>query len=148
MKSKFRRICLKLLLQTTLTSSLSFYLYQKDERALPGYLLTKFSPPPPQDIKRLWFLPRPKIFSLLVLLHCLSRVSVSLQLQKVKRASLKRIVRGKALPLRTVAAQGEGRYSSLLIYDLGIRWGEWLASRPGRALPPEKDLPGILWIGG
>jgi hypothetical protein len=26
----------------------------------------------------------------------------------------------------------------LLIHDLGIRWGEWSASRPGRALPPEK----------
>jgi hypothetical protein len=26
----------------------------------------------------------------------------------------------------------------LLILDLGTRWGEWSASRPGRALPPGK----------
>jgi hypothetical protein len=29
----------------------------------------------------------------------------------------------------------------LLIHDLGSRWGEWSASRPGRALPPEKGPP-------
>jgi hypothetical protein len=38
---KFRRVCHKRLLLTTLTSSLSFYPYQKDERALPGYLLIR-----------------------------------------------------------------------------------------------------------
>jgi hypothetical protein len=26
----------------------------------------------------------------------------------------------------------------MLIHDLGTRWGEWSASRPGRALPPGK----------
>jgi hypothetical protein len=51
-RTKFRRLCLKLLLPTILTSSLPFYPYQKDERALPGYFLTRrsFSP---SDIKRL-----------------------------------------------------------------------------------------------
>jgi hypothetical protein len=29
----------------------------------------------------------------------------------------------------------------LLILDLGIRWGEWSASRPGRALAPGKGPP-------
>jgi hypothetical protein len=56
--SGFCRLCFKLLPPTILTSSLSFYPYQKDERALPGYLLTRrsfFSPP---DIKRLSLSPR------------------------------------------------------------------------------------------
>jgi hypothetical protein len=29
----------------------------------------------------------------------------------------------------------------LLILGLGNRWGEWSASRPGRALPPGKGPP-------
>jgi hypothetical protein len=29
-----------------------------------------------------------------------------------------------------------------------LRWGEWSASRPGRALPPGKGLPGTHWVGG
>jgi hypothetical protein len=29
----------------------------------------------------------------------------------------------------------------LLILYLGTRWGDWSASRPGRALPPGKGLP-------
>jgi hypothetical protein len=29
----------------------------------------------------------------------------------------------------------------LLIHDLGTRWGEWSASRPGRALTPGKGPP-------
>jgi hypothetical protein len=37
MKTKLRRLCVKLLLLTTLTSSLLFCPYHKDERALPGY---------------------------------------------------------------------------------------------------------------
>jgi hypothetical protein len=37
----FCRLRLKLLLPTILTSSLSLYPYQKDERALPGYPLTR-----------------------------------------------------------------------------------------------------------
>jgi hypothetical protein len=49
--TKFCRLCLKLLLPTILTSSLPFYPYQKDERALPGYLLTRCSFSP-SDIKR------------------------------------------------------------------------------------------------
>jgi hypothetical protein len=31
--------------------------------------------------------------------------------------------------------------SLLLILNLGTRWGEWSASRPGRALPPGKGPP-------
>jgi hypothetical protein len=38
--TKFCSLCLKLLLPTILTPSLPFYPYQKDERALLGYLLT------------------------------------------------------------------------------------------------------------
>jgi hypothetical protein len=32
----------------------------------------------------------------------------------------------------------------LLIHDLGTRWGEWSASRPGRALPPGKGPPVLI----
>jgi hypothetical protein len=35
-------LCLKILLLTNITSSLSFYPYQKDERAKPGNLLTRW----------------------------------------------------------------------------------------------------------
>jgi hypothetical protein len=41
--TKFCRLSLIFLLPTILTSSLQFYPYQKDERALPGYLLTRCS---------------------------------------------------------------------------------------------------------
>jgi hypothetical protein len=32
-------------------------------------------------------------------------------------------------------------------FDLGTRWGEWSASRPGRLTPRER-APGTHWIGG
>jgi hypothetical protein len=32
-----------------------------------------------------------------------------------------------------------GEVQLLLILDLGITWGEWSVSRPGRALPPGMD---------
>jgi hypothetical protein len=35
----------------------------------------------------------------------------------------------------------------LLIHDFGTRWGEWSASRHGRALPQAKD-PNTHWTGG
>jgi hypothetical protein len=58
MKTKFHRVCLKLLLLAILASLLPFYPYQKDERELPGYLLTRcsFYPLHP-DIKLLSLLP-------------------------------------------------------------------------------------------
>jgi hypothetical protein len=58
MKTKFRRVCFKLLLLAILTSLLPFYPYQKDERALPGYPLTRcpFYPLHP-DVKFLSLLP-------------------------------------------------------------------------------------------
>jgi hypothetical protein len=37
---------------------------------------------------------------------------------------------------------------ALLILDLGTRWGEWSASRPGRAFTPGERTPGIRWTGG
>jgi hypothetical protein len=46
-------------------------------------------------------------------------------------------VKAKAVPLHTMAAQGEEEVQLLIIRDLGTRrGGEWSASRPGRALPP------------
>jgi hypothetical protein len=42
---------------------------------------------------------------------------------------------------REGACGGRGGIQLLLILDLGTRWGEWSASRPGRALPPGKGLP-------
>jgi hypothetical protein len=55
------KFCLKLLLPTIPTSSLPFYPYQKDERALPGYLLTRCSFST-SDIKRLSLSPRCFLF--------------------------------------------------------------------------------------
>jgi hypothetical protein len=61
--TKFCRLCLKLLPPTILTSSLPFYPYQKDERALPGYLLTRWSFFPLRyRIKRLSLSPRCFLF--------------------------------------------------------------------------------------
>jgi hypothetical protein len=45
-------------------------------------------------------------------------------------------------------AQGGEELQLLLIHDLGTRWGERLASRPGRALNPGKGPPGIHCTGG
>jgi hypothetical protein len=39
---------------------------------------------------------------------------------------------------RHAGAKGEKRYSFYSFLDLSIRWGEWLALCPGRALTPEK----------
>jgi hypothetical protein len=38
-------------------------------------------------------------------------------------------------------AHGGEEVHLLLILDLGTRWGEWSASRPGRALAPGKNPP-------
>jgi hypothetical protein len=40
-----------------------------------------------------------------------------------------------------MGAQGGEDVKLLHIYDLGTRWDEWSASRPGRALPPGKGPP-------
>jgi hypothetical protein len=39
---------------------------------------------------------------------------------------------------------GEEEVYLLLILNLGNRWGEWSASRPGRALPPVKEPPVLI----
>jgi hypothetical protein len=53
------RLCLKIFLLTTVTSSLSFYSYQKDKRTLSGYILTRCSFSSNPDTKR--FPPAPPI---------------------------------------------------------------------------------------
>jgi hypothetical protein len=40
-----------------------------------------------------------------------------------------------------MVAHGGEEVQLLLILSLGTRWGEWSASRPGRALPPGKEPP-------
>jgi hypothetical protein len=45
------------------------------------------------------------------------------------------------------ALEGRGVYF-LLIHDLGTRWGEWSASRPGRALAPGKRPPPVRIVQG
>jgi hypothetical protein len=45
---------------------------------------------------------------------------------------------GKAIPLHAMEALGEERYSSYSFTTSVLDGGEWLASRPGRALPPRK----------
>jgi hypothetical protein len=47
----------------------------------------------------------------------------------------------KAVPLHAMEALGGRGIQLLLIHDLGTTWGEWSASRPGRALPPGKGPP-------
>jgi hypothetical protein len=83
--TKFCRLCFKLLLPTILTSSLPFYLYQKDERALPGYLLTRCSFSP-SDIKLLSLSPRCFLFTSTLMLSFLTlSLSLSLRLQRVNQ---------------------------------------------------------------
>jgi hypothetical protein len=80
--SKFSRLCLKLLLPTILTSSLPFYPYQKDERELPGYLLTRCSFFPLRYKALLAF---PQMFSLYFYSYTIlsDSLSLSLRLQRV-----------------------------------------------------------------
>jgi hypothetical protein len=52
--------------------------------------------------------------------------------------SLINIIKSKAVPLHAMEVLGGRGCIALHIYDLGTRWGEWSASRPGRALPPAK----------
>jgi hypothetical protein len=61
-------VCLNLSLLTTLRSSLSFYPCQKDERAVPGKVITTRCSFLPPEINRLSLLPQ--IFGLLLLLYC------------------------------------------------------------------------------
>jgi len=77
MRRKFRHLCLKLSLLTTITSSLSFYPYQMDELVFPGYLLIRCSSQLPSQIK-CHSLPT-KTFSLLLL----SFLALSLSASKV-----------------------------------------------------------------
>jgi hypothetical protein len=59
-------------LLTALTSSLSFYPYQKDERALPGNLLTIRCFPPHSEIKFLSLLLHNSLYSSAILLNSVS----------------------------------------------------------------------------
>jgi hypothetical protein len=47
-------------------------------------------------------------------------------------------IKAKAVPLHAVKGLERRGGKLLLILDLGTRWGEWSASRPGRVLAPEK----------
>jgi hypothetical protein len=53
-----------------------------------------------------------------------------MELVKVKKVKLSRY-----MPWRRMGGEEE---KLLLILNLDTRWGEWSASRPGRALPPRK----------
>jgi hypothetical protein len=74
--TKFCRLCLKPLLPTILTPSFPYYPYQKDERALTGYLLTRCSFSL-SDIKRLSLSPRCFLFTSTLILSFLT-LSLSL----------------------------------------------------------------------
>jgi hypothetical protein len=50
-------------------------------------------------------------------------------------------VKGKAVPLHAMEARGGKEYSSYSFTTSALDGGEWSASRPGRALPPEKGPP-------
>jgi hypothetical protein len=46
------------------------------------------------------------------------------------------------VPLRSIEAHvGDRKYSSYSFLTSALEGGEWSASRPGRALPPGKELP-------
>jgi hypothetical protein len=49
------------------------------------------------------------------------------------------MLESKAVPLRHAGAQREKKYSSTFL-ALALDGGEWVASRPGSALPPGRDL--------
>jgi hypothetical protein len=49
----------------------------------------------------------------------------------------------KAVPSHAMEALGGEEIQLLLINELGTRWGEWSASRSGRALSPGKEA---VWI--
>jgi hypothetical protein len=55
--------------------------------------------------------------------------------------SLTMYEKGKAVPLHAMEALGGRRYSSYSFTTSALDWGEWSASRPGRALPPGKEPP-------
>jgi hypothetical protein len=50
-------------------------------------------------------------------------------------------LKAKAVPLHAMKALGERRYSSYSFPTSTLDRGEWSASRPGRALAPEKGPP-------
>jgi hypothetical protein len=50
--------------------------------------------------------------------------------------------KGNLVPLCSIEAHfGDRRYSSYSFLTPTLEGGEWLASRPGRALPPGKEPP-------
>jgi hypothetical protein len=52
------------------------------------------------------------------------------------------IKKDKVVPLRFIEAHlGKRRYSSYSFLTSALEGGEWSASRPGRALPPDKEPP-------
>jgi hypothetical protein len=51
----------------------------------------------------------------------------------------------KAVSQHTYGEAGREEVYLLLIHDLGTRWGEWSASRPGRALPPVPTVQEAGW---
>jgi hypothetical protein len=84
-ETKFCRLCLKLSPPTILTSSLPFYPYQKDRRALPGYLLTRCSFFPLRYKAPLAF---PQMCSLFFYSYTILSDSLSLRLQTVNHPML------------------------------------------------------------
>jgi hypothetical protein len=60
------------------------------------------------------------------------------------RRLLGKLCKSKAVPLHTMEALG-GRGD--IAPTLGTRWGDWSASRPGRALTPGERTPVTHWTG-
>jgi hypothetical protein len=52
-----------------------------------------------------------------------------------------KLTKAKVFPLQAMEALRGEEVKLLLILYLGTRWGEWSASRPGRALAPRKEPP-------
>jgi hypothetical protein len=87
--TKFCRLCLKPLLSTILTSSLPFYPYQMDERALPGYLRTRcFFSPVDILVKRFSLSPRCFLFTSALLISFLTLCLSLFSAQRAKRSSV------------------------------------------------------------
>jgi hypothetical protein len=54
----------------------------------------------------------------------------------------------KAVLLHYADTKAERRYSSYSLLTSALHGGEWLASRPGYALPPRERTPDTHWTGG
>jgi hypothetical protein len=84
------------------------------------------------------------VFGKIILINCFlgsltSVVSTHITHTKCWTHNITQSTTLKSCPATSCTRQEGEEVQILLILDLGIRWGEWSTSRPGRALPSEKE---------